>query len=226
MKLLERRFWSLHSRTWDDGLNDPTVAAHITELVDWARAESPQPSTVIDLGCGTGNYVLSIAPHAATVVGVDYAPGMLDKADHKRRAKGIGNACFVAADLHHHLPFRTGVADMMLSVFSLQVLDARAVLAEARRVLVPGGHVVVEVPTTVAMAPRPLGTTALSHRAFHLMKRWLVRFWTRIGSVRPYSAAEIEAAVTDTGFDVIDTRQDDRRVALLCRKTQLDHRGG
>jgi SAM-dependent methyltransferase len=61
--------------------------------------------TVLDVGCGTGRYSVECARRgAAQVVGVDFAPHMIDFARHAAAQHGVADRCeFVCADfLTHH----------------------------------------------------------------------------------------------------------------------------
>jgi arsenite methyltransferase len=97
---------------------------------------------VLDVGSGAGldSFVAAgqVGP-TGRVVGVDMTPEMLDKARHTAAALGLGNVEF-----HHglaeELPVEDDWADAVISngVINLCV-DKRAVLAEIRRVMKPGG---------------------------------------------------------------------------------------
>jgi SAM-dependent methyltransferase len=57
--------------------------------------------TVIDVGCGPGHYSVALATMgAARVVGLDFAPRMIDIAAEKARRAGVADRCrFVSADV-------------------------------------------------------------------------------------------------------------------------------
>jgi ArsR family transcriptional regulator len=97
--------------------------------------------TVGDLGCGTGQVSAALAPFVRSVVAVDQSRAMLAAA--RVRLKGMDNVELRSGDLEE-LPIedRTLDAAVLLLVLHYVVDPARA-LAEARRVLKPGGRLLV-----------------------------------------------------------------------------------
>ncbi len=90
---------------------------------------------VVDLGCGTGDMCEIARAAGARVVGLDFAARMLDGA----RARGAADA-LLRADASR-LPLRDGCASAVTSAFTLRnFASIPAVLAEAARVLRPGGR--------------------------------------------------------------------------------------
>jgi ubiquinone/menaquinone biosynthesis C-methylase UbiE len=70
--------------------------------------------TAVDLGTGTGILARALSPSVARVIGVDLSPAMLRVA---ARTKAANNR-HVVADLHH-LPFRRGDMELIVSSFGL-----------------------------------------------------------------------------------------------------------
>lgn len=101
----------------------------------------PPDWTVVDLGCGTGETVARLAPVVRRVIGVDQEANMLDAA--RARVAGHDNVELLAGDLGA-LALPDACADAALLLLVLHHLpDPAAALTEARRVLRPGGLVVV-----------------------------------------------------------------------------------
>jgi demethylmenaquinone methyltransferase / 2-methoxy-6-polyprenyl-1,4-benzoquinol methylase len=93
-------------------------------------------SLVVDLACGTGDLAALAARAGAHVLGIDFARAML------ARARGRG-AALVQADAGA-LPLRDGRVDAVTCGFALRnVTCIPQVLAEAARVLRPGGRLVL-----------------------------------------------------------------------------------
>ena len=98
----------------------------------------PPDWTVADLGCGTGSLAAALAPEVARVVGVDQSADMLRSA--RRRTAGLGNVELRRGALEA-LPLDDASCDAALLVLSLGwVADPPRVLAEAARVVRPGGR--------------------------------------------------------------------------------------
>jgi malonyl-CoA O-methyltransferase len=98
-----------------------------------------QPAVVVDLGCGTGLGARKLKDRyrAATVIGLDPAPGMLRQA--RRRSGWLRPLQRICADVYQ-LPFRDGAVNLMFSNLMLQWCDdLDGALREIRRVLAPGG---------------------------------------------------------------------------------------
>lgn len=99
------------------------------------RAGIGRGDVVVDLGCGTGDVCELAAAGGARAIGVDVAAGMLAVA----RRRGVP-AEFVRADAAR-LPLRSGAVAVVTSAFALRnVVSIPALLAEAARVLQPGGR--------------------------------------------------------------------------------------
>lgn len=101
---------------------------------------------VLDIGCGPGFFTRLLAEAVGpggTVVGVDAAPEMVAYAD--RRARGLGN-CRFQVGAAESLPFEPASFDVVVSslmVHHLPDAERPRAFQEMRRVLTPGGRVLV-----------------------------------------------------------------------------------
>ena len=98
-----------------------------------------QPSTILDLGAGTGHAARALKRRhpRAQVIAVDIAAGMLERA--RAQSRWLRRFERVRADAYA-LPFRDGSFDLVFSSLMLQWCDdLDTVFAEIARVLAPGG---------------------------------------------------------------------------------------
>ncbi|MEO9522447.1 MULTISPECIES: malonyl-ACP O-methyltransferase BioC [Marinobacter] len=99
-----------------------------------------RPRRILDLGCGTGWFTRKIAQTwPCQVTGVDLSPGMIKQAS-EWSEQGIE---LMVADAES-LPFPSNSFDVVFSNLMVQWCDdPRTVFAECRRVLRPGGRLVL-----------------------------------------------------------------------------------
>ncbi|HUL58627.1 MAG TPA: metalloregulator ArsR/SmtB family transcription factor [Anaeromyxobacteraceae bacterium] len=123
---------------WDRLRADLYGAAFEREAV---LALLPPEWTVADLGCGTGAVAAALAGHVRRVIGVDQSAAMLRAA--RRRTGGLANVELHRAELEA-LPLPAASCDAaLLALVLAYVADEPAVVAEAARILRPGGRLVV-----------------------------------------------------------------------------------
>ena len=97
---------------------------------------------ILDAGCGAGPLFEALRDRGAIVTGFDTSPGMLAVA---RRRLGA-DADLQVADLAEPLPFADGAFDDVVASLVLHYLeDWGPPLAELRRVLKPGGRLIVAI---------------------------------------------------------------------------------
>ncbi|MFJ4657311.1 class I SAM-dependent methyltransferase [Nocardia sp. NPDC088792] len=111
---------------------------------------------ILDAGCGAGPLCAALRDRGAVVTGIDASAGMLELA---RRRIG-SDADLRVADLADPLPFPDNAFDDVVSSLVLHYLeDWGPTLAELRRVLVPGGRLIVSVehPFAIWLSERSAG---------------------------------------------------------------------
>jgi ubiquinone/menaquinone biosynthesis C-methylase UbiE len=97
---------------------------------------------VLDLGCGEGDFAAAAADAGAEVVGVEVAEAAVDRARRRHPELDVR-----LAPVDGPLPVDDGAFDLVWCSEVLEhVADTQGFLSEARRVLAPGGRLVVTVP--------------------------------------------------------------------------------
>lgn len=110
------------------------------------------PRRVLDLGCGPGISAFVLAQRLGRdveVTGLDISPVMIARArrHHAEQHPALTRVRFVQADATQ-LPFADGAFDLIVGhSFLYLVPDRPTVLAQARRVLAPGGTLVLMEPS-------------------------------------------------------------------------------
>jgi ArsR family transcriptional regulator len=133
-----REFFASASAEWDR-LRDELFGSEFY----WRALVGLLPSTWVvgDLGCGTGAVTAALAPVVARVIGVDASDEMLEAAGQQLAA--FANVTLRRGPLEA-LPIDDAVLDAATLVLVLHHLpEPAAALAEARRVLKPGGRLLI-----------------------------------------------------------------------------------
>jgi ubiquinone/menaquinone biosynthesis C-methylase UbiE len=123
------------SHTYDTGRIALTeVTEKLVRLIQAGRN-----STVLDMGCGTGNYTAAIQQAVKKVIGIDLSTGMLNQA----RAKSP-SLQLIYGDITS-LPFQSEAFDAAYAVQVFHHIRNKEVfLAEARRVLKNGAYLALD----------------------------------------------------------------------------------
>ena len=101
------------------------------------------PLEVVDIGCGEGYLALEMARWARRVVGIDRSADVLERARALAARRHIRNVTWKKGDLIR-LPLRDRSVDVALFSQSLHHTDDTAgAIAEAARVLRPGGRLLI-----------------------------------------------------------------------------------
>ncbi len=142
-------------------------------------------AAVLDLGCGRGYWLDRMEARGLTPVGVEY---LADRA-----AEYDGDAPVSVGDALY-LPFRDASIDLVWSIHVLHHLpDPATALREVRRVLRPGGHLVI-------------AETVEDHPVIRLARSVRPR-WDGVPVHARFSSTTFRALVRDCGLEVVDSRQ-------------------
>ena len=134
-------FWDCYARCYD-GLLD-TIPYR--QLVNQAAGCIPVGArTLLDAGCGTGNLLATIRQQRQAIAlhGIDFSEAMLRRARTK-----VNDAEFLPGNLNGELPYADAFFDVVTCINVLYaVAQPERTLAELKRVLKPGGTLIVSSP--------------------------------------------------------------------------------
>ncbi|NTU63030.1 MAG: methyltransferase domain-containing protein [Chloroflexi bacterium] len=118
---------------------DKVVLDRLVEL-----AHMQPTDRVLDVATGTGHTAFAFAPHVREVIATDLTPEMLVEGRRMKDEDGIINVEFQLADAHD-LPFEDESFDVVTCRRAAHhFTDIRRALREMRRVLRPGGRLVID----------------------------------------------------------------------------------
>ncbi|HEU0310701.1 MAG TPA: metalloregulator ArsR/SmtB family transcription factor [Sphingomicrobium sp.] len=137
-----RRYFEAHAATWESVRALHVADAEIERAIASLLAERPL-GALLDIGTGTGRMLELFAPKADSAIGIDRSSEMLRLARVKLEEAGISEASLRQGDMYA-LPLGDRSAD---SIILHQVLhyaqQPGSAIAEAARVLAPGGQLLV-----------------------------------------------------------------------------------
>ena len=124
----------------------------IEGIIDWL--DIPANSTIVEIGCGYGTFTVPMAKKpGASIYALDIEPSMIEVSENNVLNSGLSNVEFILRDV---LGLGTGLqaesADMVLLFNILHCSENRILLAEAGRILRPGGIIAIihwrkDIPT-------------------------------------------------------------------------------
>ncbi len=136
------RYFAAHAEAWDSIRSLHVAESAVEQAIEHAMADRPL-GTLLDIGTGTGRMIELLGPAAAQALGVDRSSEMLRLARVKLDKAGIADASLRQADMYS-LPLDAGSADSVIIHQVLHYAQApAAAIAEAARVLRPGGRLLV-----------------------------------------------------------------------------------
>ena len=141
---------------------------------------------ILDIGCGTGALLQMIQQKKkdARLFGVDLSEKMIQVAKEK-----LGGKADLRVSDSEKLPFPNDAFDLVMCTYSFHHYpNPSAVLSEVRRVLAPGGRLILVDPTTTI----PLLRQVVNFR----------NLFVKDGTVRIYSKREMKVLVEAAAFKV------------------------
>jgi SAM-dependent methyltransferase len=191
----------------------------------FAAAAFPDGARVLEAGCGTGAICRELAgrPGIGSVVGLDPSPYFLDRA--RTLAAGVGRLTFDQGDARA-MPYGEAAFDAVLFHTCLShVPRPEAALAEAFRVLRPGGRLAIlegdYATTTVATGPHdPLQSCIEAALEALVHDRWVVRRLAALVGAAGFAVQRLDS------HGYVQTAAPDYMLGLVTRGADFLARGG
>jgi SAM-dependent methyltransferase len=118
---------------------DKIVLDHLVKL-----AHVQPIDRVLDVATGTGHTAFAFAPHVKSIIATDVTSEMLAEGENLKIENGITNVNFQLADAHD-LPFEDATFDIVTCRRAAHhFTNIRKALHEMKRVLKPGGRLVID----------------------------------------------------------------------------------
>jgi SAM-dependent methyltransferase len=151
---------------------------HLPRLVQF---DGFRGQTVLDIGCGAGVDLARFARGGAQVTGVDLAPSAIALARANFDQQGLAGR-FEVAD-GEHLPFADATFDLVYAHGVVQyTAHPDRLVAEARRVLKPGGRAIFQVYNRVSWlnALSKLMKVGLEHEDAPVLRTFTIAEFSRL----------------------------------------------
>lgn len=185
----DRSYWDRNAQRYDRSM--VLLGRPMPRMVALAGEATQGLGRVLEVAAGTGLVTPALAAGATEVVASDYAPAMVAALERRLRDAGIANVRCAQLDLYA-LPFEAGSFDAVVAANVLHLVpDLPGALAALRRVLRPGGRLVVPTYCHDETAASRLVSRLLALSGFPGQRR--------------FSAASLAAALAAAGLQV--TRQ-------------------
>jgi ubiquinone/menaquinone biosynthesis C-methylase UbiE len=214
--------WDERVDAWEEVAATPSLIALQQRVL--AAAEPLQDDVAVDLGAGTGLLTIALARAVREVVAVDISSAMLARLREHADEEGVANLRCVEADLRV-LPLEDESITLAVSNYTFHHLedsDKELALAEVRRVLAPGGRLVIcDMMFSLSLEPRdrrvivdkltaigrrgPAGWLRIAKNAGRVVAgRWErpapPDVWREILTRRRFAAIEVELVEQEAGL--------------------------
>jgi ubiquinone/menaquinone biosynthesis C-methylase UbiE len=140
----QRRFWGKRAQSWEHHAQHNPGLVHVVEEVI-KEAEARPTDQAVDLGSGSGQLALRLAPSVTSVLAVDISPEMIALLQQRARENHVTNVRGLATPIEH-LSIEPGSVDVIVSNYALHHLrdaDKKTVVERAATWLRPGGRLVI-----------------------------------------------------------------------------------
>ena len=187
------RFWDRHAEGYAKRpvADEASYEKKLAKTREYLRPDME----VLEFGCGTGSTAIAHAPYVQHIWATDISPGMIAIAKRKAAAANVENVTFEAITIEDQsVPDASQDVVMAHSILHL-LEDKDTVIADAYRTLKPGGVFVTSTPCLA--------------NGYNWLRPVIPvgNFLGLLPMVKFFSREDLEASITNAGFDLEHTWQ-------------------
>ncbi|MCC3769737.1 bifunctional 2-polyprenyl-6-hydroxyphenol methylase/3-demethylubiquinol 3-O-methyltransferase UbiG [Streptomyces sp. UNOC14_S4] len=191
----ERELWDTYAQSTKGDVFDAEPVFRWTQYAD--HGPGPEllgdPTTVLEIGCGTGRALAYLAERGVKAAGVDLSPVMVGHTTDRWGPLGVR---FVCAEVLEHLTGTTETYDAIYSIFgAVWFTDPAKLFPLIAERLNPGGTLVFSQPPAI---PGAYGPQGMYKGGFAGKAMYTYRY--------SYTPRKWESLLTRAGFDEVEAR--------------------
>lgn len=163
-----------------------------------------EKKTVLDVGCGTGRFLLRGAGEAKHVTGIDLSTEMIKACLETFTVHGFNQkATFVVGDAYK-LPFEEDVFDLAVSTCVLFLLPEPTIAMEEMLRVVKKDGMIAMLNPSLKMNPKEAASYCQKHELTGFEEKTLLQWSTISTSRHTFSKEELTAYLTEKGAKQVD----------------------
>lgn len=194
--VLKQSIYREYSRSYDEDRQRFVSGAALASRIDWALEPLKPGQHLLDLGCGSGELLLAALGRTrgqGRSVGLDLTPEMLALAG----TRTGGRTGLIQGNVLDGLPFQDGTFHLVTSLNLVQELPSLAIqplLAQAHRVLKPGGAFRAVIPCMVEHNAASRAFREMAQRCGAMEFLWPEELEVRLGEFPDFTHREFHVA--------------------------------
>jgi ubiquinone/menaquinone biosynthesis C-methylase UbiE len=143
-------FFDTHSTYWRDTYKEKDIFGIIYQRRQATALKCidglllPKTAHVLEIGCGAGFMTAALAKRGFVIEAIDHAQAMVDLTKEHARQRGVLNQISACTGDIHELSYEDQTYDLVVALGVVPWLhDYKQALTEIKRVVKPGGYVVI-----------------------------------------------------------------------------------
>lgn len=203
-----KRAYTAEAKIYDGSRFESKVGRYYYEIERSRILEWLKGPKILELGCGTGRYIVPFSKLGFDCTGIDITPAMLEVA--KQKAKKIGVTPKLLIMDAHDLEFEDETFDSVFCDRTFKMFrDPIRALREAHRVLKPHGRIIIDAEINRELTGKILDNRFIGRLVWILT---MTRETPILKGRKPppekfYTKEELKTIVRHVGFEVLECRR-------------------